>query len=378
MSTSMPSATTHPIPSTMRAVLLTGYGGLDKLEYRSDVPVPRPAAGEVLIAVEACGVNNTDINTRTGWYAPDVRIGTTVELGLHGVDRAGEVAGTWGGAALSFPRIQGADPAGRIVAVGAAVDPSRIGERVIVDGWIRDPDDPGNLDKVQYLGSERDGGFAEYVAVPARNACKVDCGLSSTELASFQCSYATAEQMLTRTRVSAGETLLVTGASGGVGSALVQLARRRKAHIIALVQPSKATAVRALGADLCISRDSPDLAGEVRSALRGGSVDVVTDVVGGRSFPHLIDLLGRGGRYVTSGAIAGPIAEVDLRLLYNKDLELHGSSVTWPETFARLVGYIERGEVKPLLAKTYALRDLREAQRDFLAKRHVGKLVITV
>jgi NADPH:quinone reductase-like Zn-dependent oxidoreductase len=363
---------------TMRAVLLTGYGGLDKLEYRTDVPVPKPAADEVLIAVAACGVNNTDINTRTGWYAPDVRIGTTAELGLHGVARAAEIDGTWGGAALSFPRIQGADPAGVIVAVGADVEPSRIGERVIVDGWIRDPDDPADLDKTQYLGSERDGGFAEYVAVPARNAYRVECELSTTELASFQCSYATAEQMLTRTRVSAGETLLVTGASGGVGSALVQLARRRKARIVAVVSPDKAAAVRALGADFCIPRESSHLAAEVRSALGGGSVDVVTDVVGGRCFPDLIAVLRRGGRYVTSGAIAGPIAEVDLRLLYNKDLELHGSSVTWPETFARLVGYIERGEIKPLLVKTYALADIREAQREFLAKRHVGKLVVII
>ena len=365
------------LPARMRAVLLTGHGGLDKLEYRNDVPVPAPAAGEVLIAVGACGMNNTDINTRTAWYSRSVTEATGGG-GVGGFAAAREGDSTWGGAGLHLPRIQGADVAGRIVAVGAGVAAARVGERVLVDPWLRDPEDPGDRAKAGYLGSERDGGFAEYTTVPAVNAIEIESGLSDAELATFPCSSSTAEHMLAKARLAAGETLLVTGASGGVGSALVQLGKRRGAHVIAVAGSSKLAAVRALGADAVIAREAPDFEAAVRAASPGGEVEVAADIVGGPAFPSLLDLLARGGRYVTSGAIAGPMAELDLRILYLKDLELLGATVMPRGTFEDLVGYIERGEIKPLLAKTFPLEDLREAQTAFLEKRHVGNFVIKV
>jgi NADPH:quinone reductase-like Zn-dependent oxidoreductase len=124
----------------------------------------------------------------------------------------------WGGAPITFPRIQGADVCGRIVAVGAGVDPARIGQRVITDGWLRDADDPLNMDKTGYFGSERDGGFAEYTTTPAANALLIDSPLSDAELATFSCSYSTAEGMLTRAGVTGADTVLIPGASGGVGA----------------------------------------------------------------------------------------------------------------------------------------------------------------
>ena len=190
----------------MRGVVLTGYGGLDKLALRDDLPVPTLGPRDVLIAVSACGMNNTDVNTRTGWYAKSVTGATGAGLGDRGTN------GSWGGG-LTFPRIQGADPAGRIVAVGSAVGAERVGQRVLVDAWLRDPD--GELEKARYLGSEVDGGFAEFVAVPAANAHPIDTELSDVELASFPCSYATAEHMLHRAEVSAGQSVLVTGAPEG-------------------------------------------------------------------------------------------------------------------------------------------------------------------
>ncbi len=176
-----------PLPERMRAVVLTGHGGLDRLAYRVDVPVPRPGAGEVLIRVGACGMNNTDINTRTAWYSRSVTE-ATASGGTGGFEAAREDDSTWGGAGLRFPRIQGADVAGRIAALGAGVPDARLGERVLVDPWLRDPHDPEDRAKAGYLGSERDGGFAEFTTVPAVNAVAIESELSDAELATFPCS----------------------------------------------------------------------------------------------------------------------------------------------------------------------------------------------
>ncbi len=375
MAATMTPPPVPPLPERMRAMVLTGHGGLDRLAYRDDVPVPAPAAGEVLIRVGACGMNNTDINTRTAWYSRSVTE-ATASGGAGGFEAAREGDSTWGGAGLHFPRIQGADVAGRIAALGAGVPEARLGERVLVDPWLRDPVNPEDRTKAGYLGSERDGGFAEFTTVPSVNAVAIESELSDAELATFPCSSSTAEHMLAKARLEAGETLLVTGASGGVGSALVQLGKRRGAFVIAVAGAAKIAAVRALGADVAIAREAPDLATALRAASPGGEVDVAADIVGGPGFSGLLDLLARGGRYVTSGAIAGPLVELDLRILYLKDLELLGATVMPRGIFEDLVGYIARGEIAPLLARTFPLEALREAQTAFLEKKHVGNFVI--
>ena len=366
------------LPATMTAAVLTGHGGLEMIEVRDTVPLPSLNAGDVLIRVGACGMNNTDVNTRTAWYSKGVSEGTTAEGGASGFDESEDQDATWGGRSLTFPRIQGADVVGRIVAVGQGVDPGRVGERVLVDPWLRDADDPLDREKAGYFGSEHDGGYAQFTAVPAVNAIPVRSDLSDLELATFPCSYSTAEYMLTKARVGAGETVLVTGASGGVGSALIQLSKRRGASVIAVAGASKLAAVEAVGADHVISRDVPDLKAAVRDLAPGGLVDVAADIVGGEDFPLLIDLLVRGGRYVTSGAIAGPLVELDLRTLYLRDLEVLGATVMPAEVFTNLVSYIERGEIRPLLAETFSLGQIREAQAAFLKKQHVGNFVIDV
>ena len=138
----------------MRAMVLTGHGGLDKLHYCEDWPKPEPQAAAVLIRVRACGLNNTDVNTRSGWYSQSESASDD------------EVAhGAWGGAAISFPLIQGADAVGVVEAVGGKVDSELLGRRVMIDTWLRDWNDPLNLDKTGYFGSECDGGFAEYACV---------------------------------------------------------------------------------------------------------------------------------------------------------------------------------------------------------------------
>lgn len=365
------------LPARMRAVHLTGHGGLEKLEYRTDVATPVPSGGEVLIRVGACGMNNTDINTRTAWYSKSVTQATDAG-GPAGFGQARSDDSTWGGSGVEFPRIQGADVAGTIVAVGPGVSHARIGERVLVDPWIRDADDPGNRSLAGYLGSERDGGYAQFTTVPAVNALPIRSRYSDAELATFPCSYSTGEYMLCRARLAEGERLLVTGASGGVGSALVQLAKRRGAYVVAVAAAPKREAVEALGADGVIARDVEDFQAAARAAAPHGEVDVVADLVGGSGFPDLLEVLARGGRYVTAGAIAGPVVELDLRTLYLKDLELLGTTVMPTGIFASLVGYIEREEIRPLLAETFPLEKLAEAQSAFLKKHHVGNFVITM
>lgn len=357
----------------MSAMVLTGHGGPEKLELRHDVPVPVPGLGEVLIEVGACGMNNTDINTRTGWYSKSV---TDATSGDGYESEVNETESTWGGAGVSFPRIQGADVAGRIVAVGDGVEVSRIGDRVLVDPWQRDTSDPQSRSRAGYLGSERDGGFAQFTTVPDLNAHAINSDLTDAEMATFPCSSSTAEYMLTRADLKAGETIVVTGASGGVGSALVQLSRRRGARVIAIAGASKLDTVAGFGAYVVLARDEPDLSSQVLSHAPKGGVEVVADIVGGDEFPMVLALLARGGRYVTSGAIAGPICELDLRTLYLNDLTLFGATVMPVGIFANLVGYIEKGEIRPLLAETFPLADLHMAQARFGEKKHVGNFVI--
>jgi NADPH:quinone reductase-like Zn-dependent oxidoreductase len=357
------------IPRTMKAVLLLGHGGYEQLVFRDDVPVPMPAAGEVLIRIGAAAVNNTDINTRTAWYSRSVSAGTNADA-ADAVATGRAADSGWTGAGLRFPRIQGADACGRVVAVGAGVRPDRIGERVLVEPVFHAPGDADRF-AAAYFGSERDGAFAQYTCVPSVHALKIDSALTDVELASFPCSYSAAENMLTRLNLAPGETVLVTGASGGVGSAAVQLARRRGARIIAISAAAKASAVEALGASRVLPRDADPIA-----HLGRESVDAIIDAVGGDAFPALLELLRRGGRYAAAGAIAGPIVALDLRTLYLKDLALHGCTILGAGVFANLVGYVERGEIRPVVAVVYPLEAIALAQQVFLAKRHTGKIVL--
>jgi NADPH:quinone reductase-like Zn-dependent oxidoreductase len=356
------------IPEHMVAVYLTDHGGLEKLEYRDDVEVPVPDANEVLIKVGAAGVNNTDINTRIGWYSKKVDSDTN-SGGASGFDEVDSEDASWSGVALQFPRIQGADCCGVIVAAGSEVDSARIGERVIVRNMLRSYVDYRPFECWTF-GSECDGGFAQYAKAPARETHRVDCDWSDAELASIPCAYSTAEGMLHRAKVGA-ERVLVTGASGGVGSAAVQLAKRRGAHVTALASTAKLDEVKALGADVVIDRDA-----DLVASIGANSIDVVVDLVAGAGWPQLLDVLKRGGRYATAGAIAGPMVELDVRTLYLKDLTLIGCTFQDDVVFENLVGYIERGEIRPLVAKTFALADIALAQQAFLDKKFTGKLVL--
>lgn len=354
------------IPPSMLAVYLRGYGGPEQLEIVTDAPVPTPGPDEVLIEVAAAGVNNTDINTRTGWYAREITGGSNAAAA--GTD--GGAASGWAGE-LTFPRIQGADACGRIVAVGDGADPGRIGERVIV-ATMQVAYSDGIPFATTVFGSECDGAFAQYTVAHQDETYAVSSDWTDVELASIPCAYSTAENMLHRVDVGA-ERVLISGASGGVGHAAVQLAKRRGAEVVAVAAADKAAAVRALGADEVVDRDDDLLA-----RFGEQSFDVVVDVVAGPFWSTATTLLTIGGRYITAGAIAGPIVELDVRDLYLKDLTLKGSTYQDPSVFANLVGYVERDEIRPVVAATYPLEEIAAAQAAFVDKGYVGKIVLEV
>lgn len=344
----------------MHAVQLTGFGGPERLVHRDDVPDPHAGPGEVRIRVAATAINNTDIWTREGAYGSS--------------DDAHASTG-WRREPLRFPRIQGADVVGRIDEVGAGVPAARVGERVVVDPMLYTGGED-ELAVTDYLGSERDGGFAELVTVPAENAHAVTTALSDVELATFPTAYATAWRMLNRASVGAGETLLVTGASGGVGAALIQLAAVRGASTIAVAGAAKHERLRELGAIATVDRRASDLGGAIDEATAGRPVDVVADVVGGAAYAELLRVLRPLGRYVVAGAMAGPLVETDLRTVYLKQLQLVGSSFGTHEEFADVLRLVVDGQIQPLVAGTFPLSELAAAQAEFAGKDFVGKLVV--
>lgn len=342
---------------TMSGVLLVGHGGPEMLEWRDDLARPVAGPGDVVVRVHAAGVNNTDVNTRIGWYDT-------------GADD--DAIGGWGGDPLVLPRIQGADVCGTVVEIGEGVDGSRLGDRVLVEPVLREANGHP-LESPWYLGSECDGGFAQYLRVASRHAHSVDSSWSDVELASFPCSSSTALNLLTRSAVGPDDTVLVTGASGGVGSAAVQLAASRGATVIAVCAATKAHALIGLGASRTVDRGV-----DLVEALGARSVDVVIDLVGGPQWPSLLDVLRSGGRYAVSGAIAGHEVTLDLRTLYLKDLSFFGCTIIEPTVFAELVTAIEDGAITPVVAATFPLREIGRAQAEFGEKAHTGKIVLTV
>ena len=363
------------VPGTMSAMVLTGHGGVDKLVHRDDVPVPRPAPGQVLVRVTATAKNNTDRKAREGLYpTKDKDEVASFQMG--------------GSATLTFPRIQGADVAGRVAAVGEGVDPARLGERGLLDFNLY-PDDRRDINLTpDYYGHGADGGFAEYVAVPSDQFHTVDkADLADAELAAMgMCSYQTALHMLTSANVVAGERVLVTGASGGVGTALIQLCRVLGAIPYALSTPDKAGALRELGAEAVLDRSDMDgFTDRVRELTGGAPLDAVMDLVGGDMTDRFIDAMifdmkARNSypRLSIAGASGGNLSEIMWTRIYLYQVQVFGVSHGTREEAEQLIGWIRSGELKPVLHAAFKLSDLHRAEDYFVSRGNnfLGKIVI--
>ena len=335
----------------MHAAVTFGHGGPDQLEVRTDWPTPEPGAGEVLVRVTAAGVNNTDIWTREGRY---------------GSANNPDAVTAWKGVPLDFPRIQGLDIAGEVVSVGSGDDNSWIGRRVLVDPIAVYAGDYPN----EIAGSEVDGGFAQFHCCRVGQLNDVTASpLTDAQLACLPTAYGTALGMINRAACQPGERVLVTGSSGGVGMAAIQLLLARGCQVIARTSPSKVDLVRSSGVAEVSVRGVDDL-----DAM--AEVDAVVDVVGGDEFGSLVDRLRDGGRLVTAGAIAGPVVPFDIRRLYLRQRTLIGSTMHTRADFAQLASIAVTGSVAPIVAATFSLGDIALAQQRFVAKDFVGKLVI--
>lgn len=344
---------------TMMAAVLTKFGGPEVLELHHDWLRPQPLDHQVLVKVTAAAVNNTDIWTRQGAY---------------GLPEDPAAQAGWLGS-FDFPRIQGGDITGIVVEAGPSVSGELVGRRVLVDPALYGSEDE-NSSPVGYLGSEADGGFAQYVVVDASHAHDVqDSPLSDEQLACLPVAFGTAIGMLERANVQGGETVLVTGASGGVGLALVQLAAARGARVLAITSGSKGAAVLANGAAEVFNRDSLDILTEITAAAPSG-LDVVADIAGGPGVSAMMPMLRDKGRWVIAGAVAGPVIEFDLRRLYLHNVQLIGSSMHTRVHFRRLVELARGGQISPQVSSTFALTEIAAAQKEFSARRHIGKIVL--
>lgn len=345
----------------MLAAVMQRHGGSEALVVRQ-APKPSPSSGEVLVRVLAAGVNNTDIWTREGSY------GTP-----------GDPAATagWKGVPIDTPRIQGADVVGVIEDVGKGTDAARVGERVLIDPATY-ADGGADADPVAILGSEYDGGFAEYCVVDSDHAHDVSASpLTDRELACLPIAYGTAAGMLSRAEAGADETVVVTGASGGVGVALVQLASALGLRVLAVSTPDKADALVGMGASAVFDRGSSSLPDDVRSAAPGG-VDLVADVVGGPLFSGWPGLIRDHGRIVVAGGFAGPVVTLDLRRLYLGHKRILGSTMHTRQHFARLVELARTGAVRPPIAQAFPLMDIHAAQSAIRDATTIGKIVLDV
>ncbi|MBD3655877.1 zinc-binding dehydrogenase [Marinobacter sp.] len=361
------------IPASMKAMVLTGHGGIDKLEYQ-DVPVPKPAAGQVLVQVTATAKNNTDRKAREGLYPTRKGEMTSFQMG--------------GKPTLTFPRIQGADIAGRVVAVGEGVSETRIGERGLLDFNIyADCRSDINLTP-DYYGHGADGGFAEYVAVPSAQFHHIpNPELTDAELAAMgMCSYQTAMHMLTSADIRAGERVLVTGASGGVGTALIQLCRLLGAIPYALSRQDKEAALLALGAEAVLDRSNMgNFTNRVKADTFGKPIDAVMDLVGGEMTDRLIDTMifdmnarDTYPRLSIAGASGGNISEILWTRIYLYQVQIYGVSHGTRAEAEQLITWIRGGQLKPVLHGAFRLSGLHRAEQYFVnrSSQFFGKIVI--
>ena len=343
----------------MRALALTGTGGLEHLALL-DVPAPAVAApDEVLVRIRTAALNRLDL------FIAD---------GLKGLT-------------YRFPHIVGSDGAGVVEAVGPAVQGARPGDRVMLNPGIscRDCDtcragDEPLCSEYQILGEHRAGTAAEYVVVPEANVAPVPADMTWAEAAAYPLATLTAWRMLTsRARIVAGERVLIWGAGGGVAQAAIQIAKLRGAEVVATSgSDAKLETARRLGADHVVNHRTDDVVAEVRRMLGRRAVEVVVDTVGEATWPTSLRLLGPAGRLVTCGATSGPIVSLDVRKLFWYQWSILGSTMGSRREFAEIVQLAAGGQLRPVVDSVVPLAEGVAAYRRLADAAQTGKLVLEV
>ncbi|MDG5473486.1 zinc-binding dehydrogenase [Jeotgalibacillus sp. ET6] len=342
----------------MRAVQVTGYGDVDKLQV-VDIPVPEPKSNEVLVKIKACAINNTEIWMREGAYG------------------AGSKSG-WKPEGVEFPRTPGSDITGVVVKVGDQVDPLMVDKDVVLFPFTSSGE--AGLehisDDMSFIGSEYDGGYAEYVAWPAELCYEMPLS-SYTDSAVFSVSGLTAWHMVNQIHLQPGETVMVTGSNGGVGSLNVQIAAKVfGAKVIAIVGDMAAEEkLKELGAAHVLSYKSAHLSKEILE-VNGGPIDAVLDVVGDALFSISLEVLKKGGKFCISGSAGGQKTSLDFRTVYLKHITMYGSVLGTRVEFKEMLDAISAGKIKPVIDRTFSLEEAKEAQVYFKNKGKLGKILL--
>jgi NADPH:quinone reductase-like Zn-dependent oxidoreductase len=338
----------------MKAVRFHAHGGPDVLRYE-EVPEPLAGPGEALVRVRACALNHLDLWQR------------------RGLERV----------KIPFPHISGADVAGEVeYSTDGEFAPGR---RVMLQPGLscgrctacldgRDNECP----KYDVLGYRSDGGYAEYVKVPAQNLVAIPDAIGFVEAAAFPLAFLTAWHMLiTRARLRAGDDVLVLGAGSGVGQAAIQVAWRHGARVFATAgTDEKLAKARQLGAYEVVNHDTEDVPARVREFTNGRGVDVVVEHIGTATWDRSLKCLVRGGRLVTCGATTGHDASIDLRVLFSRQLSLLGSYMGRKAELLRAAQFFFAGELRPVVDRTYPLVEAAEAHRRLESRQNFGKIVL--
>jgi NADPH:quinone reductase-like Zn-dependent oxidoreductase len=340
----------------MKALYFNKHGGPDQLHF-GEVETPSPEPEEVLVKVHACALNHLDIWVLKGWPGLD----------------------------LPMPHWCGADVAGEIAALGDNVTGFKVGERVVVDPGIstREDDFTGKgLDSLSpgyhILGEQVAGGNAEHVAVPARNLLPVPDGISYPEAAAPLLTGLTAWRMLIhQARLRAGESVLIVGAGGGVNSMALQIAKLAGARVYVVAgNARKAEAAESLGADVVIDRSREEWGEAVHRMTAHKGVDVVVDNVGAATIGTSIKAVSRGGRIVIVGNTSGPLADIDLRYLFSKQISLIGSTMGSHQDFREVTSLLWSGRIRPVIDVIMPLSEGKEAYERMERGEHFGKIIL--
>jgi NADPH:quinone reductase-like Zn-dependent oxidoreductase len=342
----------------MKAILFHEHGPAGNLLY-SEFPTPQPKPGEVLVRLRAAALNRLDIWVRNGW--PGIR--------------------------LEYPHIPGADGAGEIAALGENVNAWQPGERVVINANLGCGDcdfcqtGQDNLCRNWHLlGETVRGTYAEYACVPARQLFRLPPEFNFHTAAASGLVFLTAwHSLVTRGSLQAGETVLIVGASGGVNTASVQVAKHLGARVIVIGAGAKKLALaESLGADILIDREKePDWAKAVYAATQKQGADVVVDNVG-ITFPLSLKSLRKGGRLLTVGNTAGPKFEIDNRFIFGKHLAIIGSTMGTSRDFETVMTLVTNGALKTPLDQAFPLREARAAQERLERGEQLGKITLEI
>lgn len=339
----------------MKAIVFHEQGGIDKLRYE-EVATPAISSSEILVQVKACAVNHLDIRARRD--RPEVE---------------------------PFPHILGSDISGDVVEVGTEVHNVAAGDRVVLSPCIpceQCPDcvngDENMCDFQELLGFQTNGGYAEYVKAPAKNAIQISSSLSYVDASAMPIAYLTAWHMLvTRARVRPGDDVLVLSAGSGVGSAGLQIAKLCGARVFATASTDeKLERARQMGADFTINYRETDFSVSVLESTDGRGVDVVFEHVGSATWDQSVSSLAKKGRLVSCGVTTGNIGEIDIRKMYQKQLTLMGSALGTTAELQTIIRLAEQQKLTPIIAQVLPLQEAAEAHRIIEARENFGKICL--